>query len=259
MSALANALSKTLAEVRGRVIHHSKRGLNEQNTKATLIEPVLRTLGWNTEDVDEVAHEYRVKNRDKPVDYGLLTMRVPRLFVEAKGLGENLQDRRWINQIMGYAAVAGVRWIVLTDGNEYRIYNAHAPVHVDEKLFRTVKVDSDDATLAPTLALLAKDQLVENRIEAIWRAQFIDRQVHAVLDRLFSGEGEMLLVNHVAGKVENLSTDEIRASLLRSRASFDFPEPVLSGAIEAIPKPGDDGRRRVDHEITLADLIRAKL
>jgi hypothetical protein len=257
MSALANALSKTLAEVRGRVINHSKRGLNEQNTKATLIEPVLRTLGWNTEDVDEVAHEYRVKNRDKPVDYGLLTMRVPRLFVEAKGLGENLQDRRWINQIMGYAAVAGVRWIVLTDGNEYRIYNAHAPVHVDEKLFRTVKVDSDDSSVAPTLALLAKDQLVDNRIEELWRAQFIDRQVHAVLDRLFTGEGEMLLVNHVAGKVENLSTEEIRASLLRCRASFDFPEPSLGVIAPPISKVEKTTRKASD--ISIADLIGAGL
>ena len=109
-----STLAKTLAEVRRRIALSAKRGLNEQNTKATLIDPVLRALGWDTENIEEVVREYRVKNRDKPVDYGLLTMRTPRLFVEAKGLGEHLQDRRWINQIMGYAAVAGVRWIVLT-------------------------------------------------------------------------------------------------------------------------------------------------
>jgi hypothetical protein len=261
MSALASALAKTLAEVRGRVINHSKRGLNEQNTKATLIEPVLRALGWNTEDVDEVAHEYRTKTRDKPVDYGLLVMRTPRLFVEAKGLGENLQDRRWINQIMGYAAVAGVRWIVLTDGNEYRIYNSHAPVHVDEKLFRAVKIDSGDATVEATLALLAKDQLSENRIEVLWRAQFVDRQVNAALDRLFSDGGEMLLVNYVAGKSDNLSTEEIRASLRRCRPAFDFPEPRADGIVKP-PPPSDKEERRhpaSSAEITLAHLIHAGL
>ena len=42
---------------------------------------------------------------------------------------------------MGYAIVAGVEWVVLTDGNEYRIYNTHAPVPVAEKLFHSSPSD----------------------------------------------------------------------------------------------------------------------
>ena len=64
------------------------------------------------------------------------------LFVEAKALGGNLNDRRWANQIMGYAAVAGVEWVVLTNGDEYRIYNSHATVPVEQKVFRTTDVDA---------------------------------------------------------------------------------------------------------------------
>ncbi|MET0236812.1 MAG: hypothetical protein ABW224_19340 [Kibdelosporangium sp.] len=48
-------------------------------------------------------------------------MRTPRLFIEAKGLGENLDDPRWANQTISYAAVAGVEWVALTDGAEWRI------------------------------------------------------------------------------------------------------------------------------------------
>ncbi len=47
-------LSRTLAEIRRRIEKNGRRGINEQNTKATLIEPVLGALGWDTEDVDEV-------------------------------------------------------------------------------------------------------------------------------------------------------------------------------------------------------------
>src|SRR5436190_17249853 len=205
-------LAKTLAEVRRRIAS-AKRGLNEENTKATLIEPVLRALGWDVEDVDEVVREYRTKSRDKPVDYGLLALRTPRLFVEAKGLGGDLLDRRWTNQIMGYAAVAGVRWIVLTDGNEYRIYNSHAPVHVDDKLFRAVRIDAGHSGVEEILGLLAKDQLSENRIEELWRTQFVDRQVHAALDRIFTDEGELLIVNAVLGRADTLTAEEIRESL----------------------------------------------
>ena len=75
-------------------------------------------------------------------------MRTPRLFVEAKGLGENIEDPRWANQIISYAAVAGVEWVALTDGAEWHIYNAHAPVPVEQKLFRTVRLDSDGPEVA---------------------------------------------------------------------------------------------------------------
>lgn len=221
MSTLATAIS----DVRKRIKQAGKRGLNEQNTKASLIEPVLRALGWDTEDFDEVAREFKTKARDKPVDYGLLLMRTPRLFVEAKALGQNLDDKKWANQIMGYAAVAGVEWIVLTDGNEYRIYNAHALVHVEEKLFRRIVVDSEDPLVQPTLELLARDLMEENRLQVYWRAEFVDRQVRGALEKVFTGDGDLLIVNYVASHTKDLSPDEIRESLRRCRATFDFPVP----------------------------------
>ena len=258
------SLSETLAEVRRRIQQSSRRHLNEQNTKATLIEPVLRALGWDVEDIEEVQREFRVKKRDKPVDYGLLVLRTPRLFLEAKALGENLDDRRWANQIMGYASVAGVEWIVLTDGNEYRIYNTHAPVSVEEKLFRTVRVTDEDPLVLPTLELLAKDRMEENRIEILWRAQFVDRQVGSALEQLFSPDNDMLLVNYVSGKAKNLSANEIRASLGRCQVSLDFPVQVAAEAPSRAarkPRKPRAGRERapVHHDVSLADLIQAGL
>jgi predicted type IV restriction endonuclease len=256
-------LAKTLQDVRRRISQSAKRGLNEQNTKATLIEPVLRALGWDTEDVDEVAREYHVKRREKPVDYGLLDMRTPRLFVEAKGLGQNLDDRKWAGQIMGYAAVAGVEWIVLTDGNDYRIYNAHAPVHVDEKLFRKVCVDSRDPLVEATLELLAKDRMKENRIEILWRAQFVDRQVRSALEQIFTNDDDMLVVNYVASRANNLTAEEIRASLHRCNATFDFPVPkdvdevVVEKGVRKPKKPGKVQHSFID--VTVKQLIDAGL
>jgi hypothetical protein len=138
-------LAETLDLLRERIARLRESGsVNEQNTKATLIEPLLRALGWDVEDIDVVQREFRPRSRDRPVDYALLVRRMPRLFVEAKPLGADLNDRRWASQIMGYATVAGVEWVVLTDGCEYRIYNAHAAVPMDEKLFRTVDVEKAD-------------------------------------------------------------------------------------------------------------------
>jgi hypothetical protein len=66
--------------------------VGESNTKAGLIEPVIAALGWDVLDPDEVHREYRRRSPDNPVDYALLLSRTPRLFIEAKGLGENIDD-----------------------------------------------------------------------------------------------------------------------------------------------------------------------
>ena len=93
------ALSDALAPIRDRLTRYQGEGINEQNTKATLIAPLLRALAWDVEDLEEVHREYRHRPSDNPVDYALLDLRTPRLFVEAKALGQNLSDRRWARSV----------------------------------------------------------------------------------------------------------------------------------------------------------------
>jgi Restriction Enzyme Adenine Methylase Associated len=224
-------LLDTLKQCVERVDRYRRLGqrVGESNTKAGLIEPVIAALGWDVLDPDEVHREYRRRPSDNPVDYALLLSRTPRLFIEAKGLGENIDDPKWANQTISYAAVAGVEWVALTDGAEWRLYNAHAPVPVEQKLFRAVRVTDDVAAAFELLTLLSKDNLRDNRIKELWRGFFVDRQVKAALDELFNaGEPARDLVALVAKRVPNLTKSDIRASLVRARVSFDFPTPILS-------------------------------
>jgi len=218
-----STFSETLKDIQNKIARYQGKEMNEQNTKTALIHPILRALGWDVGDLEEVQQEYRRRPRDKPVDYALLLLRTPRLFVEAKALGENLNDRRWANQIMGYATVAGVEWVVLTNGDEYQIYNACAAVPVEEKLFRTVRITDNDSPVEETLGLLSKEQISENQIEVLWKAQFVDRQVRSALDSLFAAEPDASLVRLVKKRVNDLSTRDIRASLARVQVRFDFP------------------------------------
>lgn len=258
-------LAVELTKLADRIRKSAKSKINEQNTKASLIEPVLRALGWDTEDIDEVAREYRLKPKDSPVDYGLLTRRTPRLFVEAKGLNENLDDHRWANQIMGYASVAGVEWIVLTNGDEYQIYNALARVHVEKKRFRDCRVSENPAKAAEVLALLAKDQLDEKRIDVLWKAHFVDRQVHGALREMFDGSRDLELVNAVMRRAQELGADEVRESLRRCRAQFEFPERTVEEIAKARKRAEREAKKEQPRKaptvqtVTPMDLIRARL
>jgi len=271
-------LSQALNKVRKRITRHQGKNVNEQNTKTSLIDPILRALGWDVGDLDQVQQEYKRRKRDKPVDYALFLFREPRLFVEAKALGQNLSDRKWANQIMGYATVAGVEWVVITNGDEYRIYNALAPVPIEEKLFRKVCLSNNDSPTEETLSLLSKEQMSEKIIEILWKAHFVDRQIRNTLNNLFSSEPDDSLVRLVTKRVKELNRKDVIASLRRVQVQFDFPvmpEPISLGTktgrsasakkawatrrqrSSAKDKAAKSGKKRVG--VSLKDLIAAGL
>jgi hypothetical protein len=264
-------LRQALVDVADRIARYKGQRIGEQNTKATLIAPVLRALGWNTEDLDEVRLEYRFKSPDKPVDYALLLQRKPVLFIEAKALDEDPDDRRWASQIISYAAVAGVEWVVLTNGDGYRIYNAHAPVALDDKLFRSFQVSVDPSHASDALRLLTKDELRRKSLEALWRAQSIDNRVRQAVVALFDPEPSPWLVRRLAQSIDGVPPSDVREALSRARISLDFPAAdsgvttiTTTPTVSATPthqKPRQPGMRKtaVHYEATVKQLMDAGL
>src|SRR5215210_1734040 len=220
------AVVDVLPTLRKRIqkIRNRKENIGEQNTKAALIDPLLSALGWDIEDIDEVSREYRRKPQDNPVDYALFMLRSPRLFVEAKGLEKDLNDRKWISQILSYATVVGVEWCVLTNGDEYRLYNAHAPVEVEQKLFRVVRISdlAQEEYTFDTLELLSKEKMSDNLLNVLWKAHFIDRHVSAALAEILQNE-DADLIRLIRKRTPELSPLEIRESLTRADIRVDFP------------------------------------
>ena len=256
-------LVAALLRVQNRIqrIREQKESIGEQNTKAVLIDPVLSALGWSLEELDEVSPEYRRKPQDNPVDYALFMLQSPRLFVEAKALEKDLNDRKWISQTLSYATVAGVEWCVLTNGDEYRRYNAHAAVPVEEKLFRVVQL-SDGAQAEythDTLELLSKNKMGENLLNVLWKAHFIDRRVKVVLDGLFQNE-DSGLIRLIRKATPELNPGEIRESLRRAVIRIDFPiMPWPAPSPVAPPQPPAGPQTPHTLGVQVADLIHAGL
>src|SRR5262249_15158140 len=203
------------------------RGRGEQTTRAPPSEPVREALGWEPRAPDGAHREFKPPPQDKPVDYSLTLLRKPRLFVEAKPLGEALSDRKWVGQILGYAAVAGVEWCVLTDGNDYRFYNASVALDADEKLFCQIKLSEcspDDA--ARTLKLISRGDMAENLLDVLWSAHYVDRRVRQALDELFSMR-DRGLVRLIRRRVPKLSPKEVVESLRRLDVRIESPAPTL--------------------------------
>jgi hypothetical protein len=235
-------LDAALTSVRDRIAKFRGQAIGEENTKHALIEPVLRALGWDVEDLDEVRCEYKLKQADNPVDYAFFVHGNLRLFVEAKALGENLD--KCAHQIMGYAGVAGVvEWIVLTNGNEYRIYNAHAQVPVEQKLFKRIVLASDEPDILGTLLLLSKAQLQGTVIDDLWRQYFVDRQVKQAVESLSGLEPPTDFLHLIRKRVPALSLSDVRQSLGRATLSLDYRAAQLAPTPSAAPISVGAGQR----------------
>ena len=96
---------------------------SEALTRYALIDPLLRELGWDTEDPDVVVPEYRVQN-NQIADYVLYHDGNPAIVIESKKLAEPLQGGKALDQGILYCAHTGAGYFILTDGNSWELYEA---------------------------------------------------------------------------------------------------------------------------------------
>jgi len=109
---------------------------NEALTRYALIDSLLRALGWNTEDPDQVIPEFSTPNNDR-IDY-VLKMRTgagdeKKIVIEAKSLGTQW-DSEVVTKVLMYAIKVGAKIAVITDGNRWEIYDVTREAELDKKL-----------------------------------------------------------------------------------------------------------------------------
>src|SRR3989338_4147224 len=117
---------KKLVDKYNRIVESG--GINrykEEDTKAEFIEPLFEALGWdvrNTDNDDEVVREEKIsKGR---VDYSFRINGIPKFFLEAKALKEDLDNIKFVEQAVNYSWHKGCTWAVLTDFEVIKIFNA---------------------------------------------------------------------------------------------------------------------------------------
>ena len=114
--------------------HRAALSQSEALTRYALIDPLLRELGWDTEDPSMVVPEYRVPN-NQIADYVLFHGDRPAMVVESKKLDESLQGGRALDQGILYCAHTGAGYFLLTDGNRWELYESGRTNPIDQTAF----------------------------------------------------------------------------------------------------------------------------
>ncbi len=124
-------LMDVLEKVRDSSIQYrSKLEKNEAATRAVLIDPVLRALGWDITNLNMV--EFERTYSDTRVDYALYDkLGNVKIIVEAKALGINIQDAQLAYKLFAYAFKFGIRNVVMTNGITWQLFSSVEPGNVE--------------------------------------------------------------------------------------------------------------------------------
>lgn len=106
---------------------------SEMLTRYVLIDPLVRELGWDLENPDQVRPEYKRK-----ADYALLAAGRVIFIIEAKKLNTPLHEG--LSQGIRYCIEEGAPYFVITDGRRWEIYDSHKTVPIEEKRIKKLDV-----------------------------------------------------------------------------------------------------------------------
>jgi hypothetical protein len=112
---------------------------NETLTRYVLIDPLLRALGWDTENPDYVQPETTTQ-AGRP-DYTLLLDGLKIAFIGSKALGRQ-ED---LLQHVSYCVSEGVRYFIATDGSRWEVYDTNIGRPLQEKRIAEWDIASMDA------------------------------------------------------------------------------------------------------------------
>ena len=112
---------------------------NEFRTRIVLVDPVLRMLGWDVEDTSVVKLEFEAGGGR--ADYGLMDSDGVHAVavLESKRLGSAIGDNE-VMQALNYANSQGIGYMIVCNGDLWRMYDVFQPAQLSERLMMELKI-----------------------------------------------------------------------------------------------------------------------
>ncbi|MFH0854560.1 MAG: N-6 DNA methylase [bacterium] len=104
-----------------------KRSYNEAMTRKDFIVPLFDALGWDVYSNEVVEEEPAVEGT---VDYSFKLNNISQFLLEAKGIKVDLDKIEWAKQAVNYGWNMGIEWVILTDFEGLKLFNASWEVDI---------------------------------------------------------------------------------------------------------------------------------
>jgi predicted type IV restriction endonuclease len=114
--------------------------MNESETSLRVSKFCVDVLGYDV--FNDISREHAVKERN--VDYAIKLDGKVQFFIEVKQAGLALKEKH-IEQASNYAANAGVRWVLLSNGKNWNMYNLSFDEGIQINLVWSIDILENDA------------------------------------------------------------------------------------------------------------------
>ena len=237
--------------------------LSESDTRAYLVDPLLRLLGFA--DVKHLRREVTVPATKEFLDYELLVDGQPEVIVEAKAVRHSLSDRH-AAQCVQYASVLGVRWCLITNGLAWALYDAHGTGPLREKRVAEVRLDGDETAAEEAWAVLSAfsrhalaqsnpiTSLLVDRVVADDLSRSDSTAVRALRRSVQQRFGERVSTEAVVSAIERV----LRASAPAAEAGAEEHGAQIETEPESTP-PRPRRTKGGGRRVTIAELVDAGL
>ncbi len=179
---LYDSLSKIAEQIQ------SQRSLitSEQATILVSIQPFIRALGYDTQNLAEVQPEYTAdphSSGTERVDYVIKRDGKPIVLIEVKSANTTLNQHHW-KQLHSYFVSLDVEFGVLTNGLEYRFFtDTKKPNVMDEEPFLTIDMLKLDASQVNILEGFSKARFApEQTLRKIKISNLLDKELNQPSD-----------------------------------------------------------------------------
>ena len=199
------------------------RSLYEQSEMAVrdqIVNPILRNVGWNPENPEEV--QPNVSTEEGIPDYALIKDGKPMLFVEAKKLSVDVEQREVMRQLARYSFGEGTKYGILTNGAVWLL----------------IRSFEEGTTLTERI---------------VWKADLENEESPSVIRKLNTiSNGNVEKIETLVKKVQILN--EIWQSLLEE------PEEMIKGLMPIVKSTVTQGYPSYQFEDTeIEDLLRERI
>lgn len=160
------------------------RSLYEQNEMAVrdqLVNPVLRAIGWNPENPDEV--QPNVFTEEGVPDYSLIKDGKRLLFVEAKKLSVDIEQRETMRQLARYSFAEGTKYGLLTNGVVWILVRSFEEgTKLSERIVWKADLENEQTTaVCRKIMTISKDNVEQIEL-LVKRTQILSEVWHSLLD-----------------------------------------------------------------------------
>lgn len=224
---------------------YTSKEFQESELRVEFTSPLFEALGWdvsnragNPPHLREVVVETRVeeKGHRRKADYTFQVSGQPRLVVETKKPSEDLEDPKHILQLKKYAWNLSVRFAVLTNFCQTKIYAVPAPpviTHPNEFLLEQVEFLQYLAKPDLLYGLLSKERVIQGALDQYFETIPKHKRDKAYQRSLFRLRGSRMVDDHFLDDLMAFRRDLARAIVQRNPKA-DLNESEVNEAVQRI-------------------------